>query len=71
MPVAEALGQSTPLTAMLGQIEDRIDHLKVAQPNVAALPWQAVLNGGELLGRDLYATESAAVNAIDISVSTP
>ena len=60
VPVAEALGQSTPLAAMLGHIEDRIDHLQVAQADVATLPGQAVLNGGELLGRDFHACDCPA-----------
>lgn len=57
VPVAKALGKTTPLTAMLGNIEDRIDHLKVGQADVATLPGQAVFNGGELFGRDVDAPE--------------
>ncbi len=57
VPVAKALGQSAPLAAVLGHIEDRIDHLQVAQTDVATLPGQAVLNGGELFGRDLHARD--------------
>ena len=57
VPVAKPLGQSAPLAAMLGHIEDRIDHLQVAQADVATLLGQAVLNRGELLGCDLHAPE--------------
>lgn len=60
VPVAKAHGQSAPLAAMLGHIEDRIDHLQVAQADVATLPGQAVLNGGELLGCDLHARDCRA-----------
>ena len=38
----------------------RIDHLQVAQADVATLPGQAVLNGGELLGRDFHACDCPA-----------
>ncbi len=54
VPVAEAFGQSAPLTAMFGHIKDRIDHLQIAQADVATLPGQAVFNGGELFRRDLH-----------------
>ena len=54
VPVAKPLGQSAPLAAMLGHIEDRIDHLQIAQADVATLLGQAMLNGGELCGRDLH-----------------
>ena len=57
VPVAKPLGQSAPLAAMLGHIEDRIDHLQVAQADVATLPGQTVLNRGELLGCDLHASK--------------
>ena len=38
VPVAEAFGQSAPLAAMFGHIKDRIDHLQIAQTDVATLP---------------------------------
>lgn len=37
VPVAEALGQSTPFAAVLGHEEDCIQDLQVAQADVAAL----------------------------------
>jgi hypothetical protein len=57
---------------MLGHIEDRIDHLQVAQADVATLLGQAVLDGSELFGRDLHA-EIVRRNRheIAISVNTP
>ena len=54
VPVAEAFGQSAPLATMFGHIKDRIDHLQIAQADVATLPGQAVFNGSELFGRDLH-----------------
>lgn len=50
VPIAEPLGKSAPLAAMLSHIEDRIDHLQIAQADVAALLGQAVFNRGELFG---------------------
>lgn len=55
VPVAEALGQPAPLAAMLGHVQDRVDHLQVVQADVATLLGQAVLDGSELLGRDFHA----------------
>jgi hypothetical protein len=49
--IAEAFGQSAPLAAMLGHIEDCTDHMQVALTDIASLPGQAVLNGGELCRR--------------------
>ena len=60
VPVAKPLGQSAPLAAMLGHIEDRIYHLQVAQADVATLPGQAVLNGCELFGCDLHVEDCLA-----------
>jgi len=59
VPVAEALGQSSPLAAVLGHVQDCVDHLHVAQADVASLRRQAVLDLGELFGRDLHARQSA------------
>ena len=60
VPVAEPFGQSTPLAAMLGHIEDGVDYLQVAQADIAALLGQTVLDGGELLGCDLHARDCPA-----------
>ncbi len=55
VPVTKALGQPTPFAAMLGHIEDCIDDLEVTQADVATLPRQAMLNGGELFRCDFHA----------------
>ena len=39
---------------MFGHIKDRIDHLQIAQADVATLPGQAVFDGSEVFGRDLH-----------------
>src|SRR5678816_1688962 len=65
VPIAEALWQPAPLAAMLGYVEDGVDHLQVAQTDVAALLRQAVLNRGELPGRDLHAPAVSTNSAAD------
>jgi hypothetical protein len=37
VPVPETLGQGPPLAAVLRDVQDRVDHLEVAERNVAAL----------------------------------
>lgn len=44
MPVAEALGQSSPLAAMLGNIKNGIENLQVRMADVATLTRHAVLD---------------------------
>jgi len=44
VPVAEALGQSSPFAAVLGNVQDRIEHLQIGQADVAALPGQTTLD---------------------------
>jgi len=39
VPVAEALGQPSPFAAVFGHVKDGVDHLQVAQADVAALRW--------------------------------
>lgn len=54
VPVAESLGHSAPLAAMLGYIQDRVQHLQVGQADVASLAGQTVLDLLVLLSRDLH-----------------
>src|SRR5574337_151688 len=54
VPVAESLGQPTPLAAVLRNKQHRVDHLQVAHADIAALLRQAVLDAGKLLGRDFH-----------------
>lgn len=42
VPVAETLGQATPLAAVLGDVQDGVEHLQIAQADIAALPRQAL-----------------------------
>ena len=44
MPVAESFGQSAPLAAMLGHIQNGVENLKVGEADIAALTRQAVRN---------------------------
>ena len=59
VPLAEALGQSSPLAAVFGHVQDCVDHLHVAQADVSSLRRQAVLDLGELFRRNLHARQSA------------
>jgi hypothetical protein len=49
MPVAQAFGQSAPLAASPGHMQDRVDDLKVVQADIAALSRQTVGNALLLL----------------------
>ena len=40
MPRAKTLGQSTPLAALLGNVEQRVKKLQVGHPHIAALARQ-------------------------------
>src|ERR1700733_4241600 len=53
VPIAEPLWQSAPLAAVLGDVQDGIQHTQIRQADVASLQWQAVLYLGELGWRDL------------------
>ena len=57
VPVAEALGQSTPFAAVLRHVQDRIDNVKVAERDVAALDRQERLDATELSGGDFHAAQ--------------
>src|ERR1039458_2105704 len=37
VPVAETLGKSAPFAALLGDIQDRVQHREIAQAHIAAL----------------------------------
>lgn len=55
VPVAEALGQAAPFAAVLGDVQDGVQHLQVAQADVAALRRQAVFDLRELGCCNLHA----------------
>jgi hypothetical protein len=44
VPVAKSLGQATPLAAVLGYVQDRIQHLQIRKTDVASLPRKAVFD---------------------------
>ena len=54
VPVSEALRQTAPFAALLGHIQDRIEHLKVGDADVAPLPGQAVLDLAILRRSDFH-----------------
>ena len=44
VPAPEALGHGTPFAPLLGDVQNRVEHLEVGHTDVAALAWQAVLD---------------------------
>jgi len=54
MPVAEPLGKSAPLAALLCNIQDRVEYLKITQTHIAALNRQTRLDLFVLLSSDLH-----------------
>jgi hypothetical protein len=54
VPVAEALGQAAPLAAVLGNVQDGIEHVEAAHAHVASLRRQAMLDASELFCGDLH-----------------
>ena len=55
MPAAKAFGQTTPFAALLGNVQDGIQDLKVRETDVAALTRQTVLDQTILCFGDLHA----------------
>lgn len=55
VPVAEALGQATPFAAVLGDVQDGIQHLQIREADVAALQRQTVLDLRKLGCCDFHA----------------
>lgn len=71
VPVAEPLGQTAPLAAMLGHVQDRIEHLQIGQADIAALPRQAVFYLRELNWRDLHSLSVDEESLLTINVNRP
>ena len=44
VPIPELLGQAAPFAALLGDVQDRIQHLQIVERDVAALCRQASLD---------------------------
>jgi hypothetical protein len=44
VPIAEALGQATPLAAVLCNVQDRIQDLQVGKADIASLPRKTALD---------------------------
>jgi hypothetical protein len=65
MPGAEAFRQRAPLAAVLGDKENRVDHVKVLVRHVASLPRQVNRNPLVLFGCDFHA------RSISVSVNRP
>ena len=55
VPVAEPLGQTAPFAALLGHIQNRIQHPQIRVPHVAALDRQTVFDQAVLRFGDFHA----------------
>ncbi len=58
VPVAEPLRQATPLAALLGHVEDRVEHLQVRHADVPALPGKQRGDPLELRLGDFHASDN-------------
>src|SRR5262249_22027149 len=65
MPIPKSLRQRPPFTSVLGDIQDRVDHVEVLMRHIAALAGQKRCDTSELLGCDFHAV------IISNSVNTP
>src|ERR1035438_1611751 len=54
VPIAEALGQPTPLASLLGHIQNRVQHRQVRHADIATLTRQTGLYATVLRLRDLH-----------------
>src|ERR1017187_9505153 len=54
VPIAEALGQPTPLASLLGHIQNRVQHRQVRHADIATLTRQTGLDTTVLRLRDLH-----------------
>jgi hypothetical protein len=54
MPVAISRRKTAPFAALLGHIQNHIEHLDVAQAHISALNRQAILDLFVLLDRDFH-----------------
>jgi len=68
MLAPKALGQRAPLAALLGDVQDGVEHLKIGQTDIAALHRQAVLNKVVLGFCDFH---DRSISCINRSVNRP
>ncbi len=61
VPVAEACGQATLFAALLGHVQDRVQHSQIGQAHVAALGWQTVLDQAVQRVGDFHARSIAQI----------
>ena len=68
MPISKAFGQSAPLAAMLGHIEQGVQQLPVVELYIAALPGKTGGNTLVLRFGDLHTSQS--ITKLEFSVNT-
>ena len=70
MPAAKTFGESTPLAAMLRDIQNRIEHLQIRQSHVSTLHRQAIFDVCILLFSE-FQLNNILLTECFISVNTP
>src|ERR1035441_4061740 len=58
VPVAETLGKSAPFAALLGDIQDRVQHREIAQAHIAALTGKTGLDATVLSLGNLHESQN-------------
>ena len=61
VPVAKTCGQAAPFAALLGHVQDRVQHSQIGQAHVATLGWQTVLDQAVLRFGDFHARSIAQI----------
>ena len=61
VPVAEPCGQAAPFAALLGHVQDRVQHSQIGQAHVATLGWQTVLDQAVLCVGDFHVRSIAQI----------
>ena len=61
VPVAEACGQAAPFAALLGHVQDGVQHQQIGQAHVATLGWQTVFDQAVLRVGDFHARSIAQI----------
>ena len=64
VPITEAFGQTAPLTAMLGYIQNGVQHVQITETDIAPLKRQAVYDSLVLGLSDFHVHKYTRIHAI-------
>jgi len=71
MPVAQPAGQTTPFATLFGHMQNRIDHLEIAQTDVAPLARKTVFDPAILGFGDFHAPFSTKIKPCQLVLTRP